>query len=279
MGEYWLDDAGFGTAMAAASDVPSSSWTAGGLTFWISRIQRPPAVVRYNTDSWLDRLRASPRLAYVRDAEEGRLIQDLSDPANPQLLDRLARVPEGDTYGYGSVSFSEGYACVIDTSGLRVLDLRDPDHPRLIASQSSVSPGRQRRFRVAPSTSRWRTVRPTGSRATPTVLPIHYAIGAQMHLDWKVGAGRTWKERPVFPIPTGKTSGFRKRQAAPRCRPPAPRLLPASPALSRISTARVPRRIGNAGCNLCPDFFGKELKAVHATRPSSETNKHIRSKS
>jgi hypothetical protein len=83
----------------------------------------------------------SGRHAFVRDDWVGLLAFDVSDPANPRLLERLARAPGGNGSGYGSVSFPEGYVCVVDPSGLSVFDLWDPDHPRLIADQSSVPPG------------------------------------------------------------------------------------------------------------------------------------------
>jgi hypothetical protein len=104
----------------------------------------PPVLRRiggHTTGGAATRVAVSGRRAFVGDDRVGLLAFDVSDPANPRLLDRLARAPEGNGYGYGSVSFPEGYACVVDPSGLRVLDLWDPDRPRLIADQSSVPPG------------------------------------------------------------------------------------------------------------------------------------------
>jgi hypothetical protein len=83
----------------------------------------------------------SGRHALVRDDWVGLLAFDVSDPANPRLLERLARAPGDNGSGYTSVSFLENYTCVVDPSGLRVLDLSNPGNPRLIADQSSVPPG------------------------------------------------------------------------------------------------------------------------------------------
>jgi hypothetical protein len=131
-----------------ASDVASDGHYAfvadGSHGLQIIDLSNAPALHRiggHPTGGEAVKIGVNGRHAYVWDHRLGLLAFDVSDPANPQLLDRLVQAPEGDRYGSGSVSFSGDYACVLDTSGLRVLDLRDPDQPRLIAIQSSVSPG------------------------------------------------------------------------------------------------------------------------------------------
>jgi len=85
-----------------------------------------------------------------------------------------------------SVSFLDGYARVVDPSGLRVLGLWDPGHPRLIADQSSVPPGAtvtlQRDYRFLPSGGLYVAELPPGFRSITHV-------GGESRLDWE-GWGR-----------------------------------------------------------------------------------------
>ena len=179
------DTSGFACDVAVEGNyVYVADGTTGLQVIDISHLPELRRAGNHPTGGAAQRVAVSGHRAHVWDNTAGLLTFDINDPARPRLLNRLATTPEG-----GSVSFSEGYACVVDASGLRVLDLQDPPGTRLAASHTIVAPGSvaaldSGRLYLRSSDPLW-----LGVAEMPPFFRSIARVGGTAHIEWE-GWGR-----------------------------------------------------------------------------------------
>lgn len=124
----WAYDVALAGPYALVADGP-----AGLQVFDISQPSQLRRVAGHPADG-ANRIEIVANRAYVWN-EQGLLVFDVTDLATPRLTSRIALTP-----GYGAAVIADDYVFAVNESGLEMLDLEDPSHPRRIVGNNAITP-------------------------------------------------------------------------------------------------------------------------------------------